>query len=264
LFNKISAAPPIGRATEDALVSRIVIGMTIEEAEHYSADERAAIVAAYPLHERDARALGVPVLGSGRAFPVEEALIVEEPFAVPDHWPQITGVDFGWDHPFAAVHCAWDRDGDVFHLLREYREREALPHTHAAAIRPWGAWVPVAWPHDGLQHDKGSGEELRRHYERHGLNMLPQHTSFEDGSNGVEAGVLDMLERMKTGRWKVASTCGAWLGEFRLYHRDGGRLVKLRDDLISASRYALMMKRFASVKPRESAYRLEVADFGAV
>jgi hypothetical protein len=33
--------------------------------------------------------------------------------------------------------------------------------------------------------------------------------------------------------------------EFRLYHRDGGKVVKLRDDLISATRYALMCLRFA-------------------
>jgi hypothetical protein len=197
-------------------------------------------------------------------FPVEEARILVEPFAPPDCWTQIIGLDFGWDHPFGAVHCAWDRGGDCFYVLREYREREATPHTHAASVRPWGAWIPCAWPHDGLQHDKGSGEELRRAYERHGLAMLPERASFEDGTNGVEAGVLDMLERMQTGRWKVFSTSAGWLSEFRLYHREGGKIVKVRDDLISASRYALMMKRFAAIRPRATAARLEIADFGAV
>ena len=132
---------------------------------------------------------------------------------------------------------------------KEYREREATPHTHAAAVKPWGDWIPVAWPHDGLQHDKGgSCEQLAAQYRRHGLAMLAQHATFEDGSNGVEAGILDMLERMQTQRWKVFATCTMWFGEFRLYHRDEGRIVKLQDDLISASRYALMMKRFAIVK----------------
>jgi hypothetical protein len=32
--------------------------------------------------------------------------------------------------------------------------------------------------------------------------------------------------------------------------REAGRIVKLKDDLISASRYAYMMRRFASVRPR--------------
>jgi hypothetical protein len=243
-------------------MSRHVTVMTIEDAAHYSAAERAAIVAAYPAHEREARARGAPVLGSGRVFPVVEEKIVVAPFALPDHWPRINGLDFGWDHPFAAAGCAWDREADCFYVCREYREREAVPHTHVAAIRPWGDWIPCAWPHDGLQHDKGSGEALMRQYERHGLQMLPERATFEDGASGVEAGVLEMLERMQTGRWKVFATCGAWLAEFRLYHRDGGRLVKKRDDLISASRYALMMRRFATTRPRAEA--LVVPDFGVV
>ncbi len=243
-------------------MTRHITVMTIDDAEHYTPQERAAIVAAYPAHEREARARGAPVMGSGRVFAIDEARITVAPFAIPDHWPQIIGVDFGWDHPFAAAGCAWDREADCFYLVREYREREATPHTHAAAIKPWGVWIPCAWPHDGLQHDKGSGEALMRQYEAHGLAMLPERARFEDGSNGVEAGVLDMLERMQTGRWKVFETCGAWLSEFRLYHRDGGRIVKTADDLISASRHALMMRRFAAVRFR--AQPLEVPDFGVV
>ena len=54
-----------------------------------------------------------------------------------------------------------------------------------------------------------------------------------------------MLERMQTGRLKVFRHLTDWLEEFRLYHRDAGRVVKLRDDLISATRYALMCLRFA-------------------
>jgi hypothetical protein len=41
--------------------------------------------------------------------------------------------------------------------------------------------------------------------------MLPEKATFMDGGNGVEAGVMDMLDRMQTGRWKVFSTCGGWL-----------------------------------------------------
>ncbi len=59
---------------------------------------------------------------------------------------------------------------------------------------------------------------------------------------------------MQTGRWKVFSTCGAWFGEFRLYHREGGRIVKMADDLVCASRYAWMMRRFAIVKPVRHAH----------
>lgn len=231
-------------------MSRHVTFATIDDADHFTPERRAEIIAAYPAHEREARTRGIPVLGSGRIFPVEEAAIVVEPFLIPDIWSRINGLDFGWNHPFGAAGCAYDADADCFYVTKEYRERESTPLIHSGSIRPWGDWIPNAWPHDGLQHDKGSGETLKDQYRGHGLNMLPERATFMDGGNGVEAGVLDMLERMQTDRWKVFSTCGAWLSEFRLYHREDGKIVKEADDLISASRYALMMKRFAKTKPR--------------
>jgi len=231
--------------------ARIVTSMTIDDAEHYSPEERAKIIASYPAHEREARSKGIPTLGSGLIFPVLEEQIICEPFAIPAFWTQINGVDFGYDHPFGAANLAWDRDADIVYVCKDYRERQATPIIHSAAIKPWGDWIPCAWPHDGLQHDKGSGEELASQYRGQGLNMLHERATWEDGGNGVEAGVSEMLDRMLTGRWKVFSTCTKWLEERRLYHRKDGRIVKERDDVISASRYALMMLRFASVNPKK-------------
>lgn len=235
---------------------RVVTQMTIDDAEHYSQEERARIIASYPEHEREARTLGIPVMGSGVVFPVAEASIICDPFAIPPHWVQIAGIDFGYDHPFGAVKLAWNRDADVIYVVAEYRQSKATPIIHAAAIKPWGD-TPVAWPHDGLQHDKGSGDELAKQYKAQGLRMLPERATFPDGGNGVEAGVMEMLDRMQTGRWKVFSTCQLWLEERRLYHRKDGEIVKINDDLLSASRYALMMKRFArpaARPPRQASY----------
>jgi phage terminase large subunit-like protein len=227
-----------------------LVVMTIHDVEHYTPEERARIIASYPAHEREARTMGTPSLGSGRIFPVTEESIKVDPFAIPDHWPQICGLDFGFDHPFGAARLAWDRDNDVIYVIACYRKREATPVIHAAALRPWGDWLPWAWPHDGLQHDKGSGEELAEQYRKQKLNMLGERATFPDGGNGVEAGVTDMLDRMMTGRWKVFSHLNDWFEEFRMYHRKDGKIVKLMDDILSASRYALMMIRFAVVAKR--------------
>ena len=70
------------------------------------------------------------------------------------------------------------------------------------------------------------------------------------GGNGVEAGVIDMLDRMQTGRLKVFSSLTDWFEEFRLYHRKDGKIVKVDDDVISATRYAQMMLRHAITKPK--------------
>src|SRR5215467_11819222 len=116
--------------------------MTIDDVEHYSADEKKTIIASYPAHEAEARVKGIPVLGSGRIFPVAEETIAIEHRDFPKHWPRIGGMDFGWDHPFAAVEIVHDRDSDVVYVSRTHRLREASPVIHAATLRAWGKELP--------------------------------------------------------------------------------------------------------------------------
>jgi hypothetical protein len=224
--------------------------MTIHDAEHYTPEQREEIIAGYPEHEREARAYGIPILGSGRVFAVAESEIKTDPVPIPSHWARINGLDFGWDHPFGAVSLAWDRDADIIYVVATYRNRESTPLIHSGAVKPWGAWIPCAWPHDGLQHDKGSGQQLAAQYKEHGLNMLDEHATHPEGGYGVEAGIMEMLERMQTGRFKVFSNLNDWWEEFRLYHRKDGIIVKLRDDLMSATRIGVMMLREAKTKPK--------------
>lgn len=237
-----------------------VTQMTIEDVDHYTTEQRALIIAAYPAHERDARARGIPTMGSGRVFPIDEELIKVASFPIPDHWPQIGGIDFGWDHPSAGVRIAWDRDADKLYVTAAHRAREQTPAMFAPAVKPWGAWLPWAWPHDGLQHDKGSGDQLAKQYREQGLNMLREKATHApkigepegSGGNSVEAGITEMFDRMQTGRFMVFSHLTEWFEEFRLYHRKDGLIVKANDDLLSASRYAMMMRRFATVRLRKA------------
>lgn len=226
---------------------RAFVMMTIDDAPHISSEMRDAIVASYLPHEREARVRGIPMLGSGRVFPVPESAITCEAFAVPAHWPQIGGIDLGgYDHPTAAVKLAWDRDADCVYLTHAHRQNATIMQ-HGAALKPWGESLPWAWPHDALSQDRQSGETFAELYRRQGLNMLWERASFEDGGYGVEAGIAMMLDRMESGRLKVFSHLGEWFEEYRLYHRKDGRIVKEQDDLLSATRYGLMMLRYASL-----------------
>lgn len=222
------------------------------------------IVRSYPAHEREARAKGIPTLGSGRIFPIPEEDIKTPDIAIPAHWKRIGGLDFGWDHPFAAVELAYDPEADAVYVTKAYRQREATPLIHAAALKPWGDWLPWAWPHDGLQHSKDSGKPLADQYRAQGLSLLPEHARYPDnadgtpGTAGVEAGLFDMLDRMQTGRLKVFESLADWFEEFRLYHRDEGKVVKERDDLMSATRYALMMLRHAKTKPNGQGFHRKI------
>jgi phage terminase large subunit-like protein len=261
------------RFFEEESPDRNLVSMTIFDVEHYTPEQRERIIASYPGHEREARASGVPTLGSGRVFPVAEEVIKVPAFSIPKHWPRICGVDFGYDHPSAAAWLAWDRDSDTIYLYDVYKVREATPMMQAPAIRAKGAWIPVAWPHDGLQHDKGSGIQLAEQYRAAGLNMLLDKATHApvmgesegSGGNGLEAGVSEMLDRMQSGRWKVFDHLNDWFAEFRQYHRKNGQIVKLKDDAISASRYGMMMKRFAMTEPGSNSLKGQIisVNFGA-
>lgn len=249
----ITFTPLEGRSTvvmrflDEESPDRTVVIMTIFDVpvEHFgSAEARQKVIEGYPAHEREARANGTPMLGSGRIFPYPNDMVAEAPLAyVPVHWTKLWGVDFGINHPFAAVLSAWDRDNDVIHILHAIRVTNQLPLQHAAAMKVVASEVPVSWPHDGDSREFGTGEALVQQYRAQKLRMLGQHAQFTNGSNSTEAGVLEMSDRMTTGRLKVAAHLSDWFQEFQMYHRKDGVIVKVEDDLLSATRMVIMDKR---------------------
>jgi phage terminase large subunit-like protein len=239
----------VRRFLQEHSEDRSITSMTIDDVSHYSEQEKKTIIASYPKHELEARTKGIPVLGSGRIFPVEEDKIAIDHRSFPPHWPRLGAMDFGWDHPFAAVELVWDRDSDVVYVSRTHRLREATPVLHAATLRSWGKALPWAWPRDGRRETlEGAGIALAQQYRVQGLNMLHEHSQFEDGSVSVEAGLMEMLDRMQSGRFKVFRELNDWWEEFRLFHRKDGKVVKESDDLMAATRYGVMSLRFASTK----------------
>jgi len=97
---------------------------------------------------------------------------------------------------------------------------------------------------------EGAGMALAAQYRQLGLNLLHEFSHYVEGTGqksvSVEAGLMDMLNRMQFGRFKVFKHLNDWWEEFRLYHRKDGKVVKEGDDLMCATRYALMMLRHAS------------------
>lgn len=226
---------------------------------HLDAKTKAELLSGTPVHLQAARSRGIPTQGSGAVFPVPEETIRFDVFAMPEHWPRIAGMDYGWEHPTAAVWIAWDRDTDTVYVYDGYRVKHQTPVVHAAALKSKGLWIPMSWPADGHQTEKGTGIQLAEQYRTQGLNMLPEQSQFDATEQtgetrlsrvSVEAGVMEMLTRMQTGRFKVASHLNDWWEEFRLYHRKEGRIVKEKDDLLSATRYAIMDLRYAALPPK--------------
>lgn len=220
-----------------------------DDAPHLSDKVKTDLLASFPAHQREMRTKGVPMLGHGRIYDLAEEDVTCEPFAIPRHFKIIDGMDFGWDHPQAQVQLAIDGDGGMIYVARAWKKR------HAKAIEAWGAtksWsenVPTAWPPDGLQTEKGSAKQQKSYYSEAGFTMLPEHATWPDGSNGVEAGLFELRELMMQGKFKVFAGLRDWLDEFLQYHRDeNGKIAKVKDDLLDATRYAYMMRRYAVSK----------------
>lgn len=241
----------VARFIQEKTEDRELVSMTIDDALHIAPSERQKIIAGYPAHEREARAKGVPMLGSGRIFQVTEEAISEPAIQnVPPHWFKVWGVDFGIGHPFAAALLLIDRDSDTIHVHHVIRMADTLPLQHSVPMKTVGGAVPVAWPHDGnVRGDRNTGDTMISLYKAQGLKTLPQHATWPDGGFSTEAGIAEMQDRMETGRFKVASHLTEWWEEFRLYHRKDGVIVKERDDVLSATRIGVMMKRFAKQVP---------------
>jgi hypothetical protein len=108
-----------------------------------------------------------------------------------------------------------------------------------------GADIVVAYPADGDNREMGTGEPLSKLYRDQNLRMLPHSATFEDGSVSTERGIFEMWQRMTTGRFRVANTQLMWFEEFRGYHRKNNAIVKLYDDLMSATRVGVMSLRHA-------------------
>lgn len=237
------------------------VTMTIDDALHYTPQQRADIIASYPAHERDARTKGIPSMGQGRVFPLADGAVSIPAFALPPHWRRIAGLDFGWTHPTAVAWLAHDTDTDTAYLYDIHRRSEAPVIEHAATMRAKGDWIPIAWPHDGANKTSaGGGEALADQYRQQGLNLTQKRAEFpptadgKSGGHSLEAGAQMMLTRMQTGRLKVFSHLEPWFEEFRMYHRDeNGIIVDKLDDLLSATRYGLMMLRYAKTE-REVQY----------
>jgi hypothetical protein len=86
------------------------------------------------------------------------------------------------------------------------------------------------------------------------------------GGNSVEAGIMELLERMLSGRFKVFEHLGDFFEELRMYHRENGKVVKVDDDLLDAVRTGMMMLRHAKTAPRKNTQVVEAwvpADPGA-
>ncbi|HCM3118757.1 TPA: terminase family protein [Salmonella enterica subsp. enterica serovar Luke] len=228
-----------------------------DDAPHLSDKVKEDLLSSFPPHQRDMRTKGIPMLGHGRIYDFSEDTITCDPFPIPPHWMVIDGMDFGWDHPQAHMQLVIDNDNETYYVTRAWKASQTSPAEAWSSVKSWALKVPTAWPQDGLQTEKGSGLQQKQYYHEAGFQMLHEPAQWPDGSRSVEAGLFELYDLMKLGKFKVFRGLRDWFDEFNYYHRDEkGRIAKTRDDLLDATRYAYMMRRYAKrygdiYKPKE-------------
>lgn len=218
------------------------------DAPHITHEKAERLLSQYPEHQRKMRSEGEPMLGHGRIYDIADEFILCDPFPIPDFWDVIVGMDFGYDHPQAFCKLAIDPDNDVIYLTNSWKQSKVSANDAWGATRSWASGVPVAWPADGLMHEKGRDVTVQQkdHYRDAGFLMLPEHATWQDGGNSVENGLYEITDRQRTGRFKVFRGNEAYMEEHRNYHRDEkGKIVKVDDDLLDAGRYGYMMRRYS-------------------
>lgn len=213
----------------------VIIQCGWEDVPHLDEATKKKLYAALPPHQRDARTKGVPQLGSGAIYPIDDEEIVCSDFRLPKHFKRGYGLDVGWNRT-AAVFLAHDADNDILYQYSEHYRGQAEPIIHADAIQARGKWLRGAIDPAARGRSQVDGRQLLKMYGDCGLNL-----SIAD--NAVEAGIYEVWMRLSTGRLKVFRSCQNTLAERRVYRRDEhGKIVKKKDHAMDAQRYGVMTK----------------------
>ena len=234
-------------------MSKFCLTMGWSDVPHLTEEQKKDMLDALPPHQRDARSKGIPQLGAGAIYPIEESDIVVPDMTIPEFWPRAYGLDIGWNRT-AAVWAAWDRENDVVYLYGEHYRGQAEPSIHAHAIKARGDWIPGVIDPAARGRAQRDGIQILETYKELGLDL-------ELADNSREAGIYRVWQRLSAGKLKVFQSLGSWRAEFRLYRRDEkGRVVKENDHLMDATRY-LLMSGLSRAKTEPADKKPEVQNF---
>ena len=228
-------------------MAKSVVTISWSEVAHLTQEQKDAYLASIPPHLRRARTEGVPYLGSGAIYSsyVTVESISIDPIPLPNHWARSFGLDVGWNRT-AAIWTAWDKDSDIVYAYSTHYMAQAEPIIHANAIKGTDArttssqgvyrskWIPGVIDPAANGRSQVDGKRLVEQYRNLGLDL-------EFADNSVEAGILEVWNRLSTGRLKFFNTLTDFFGEYRLYRRDkNGKVVKEKDHLMDALRYDIL------------------------
>jgi hypothetical protein len=215
-------------------MSKAAVMVGWEDVPHLSAEQKKSILSGIPPWQRTARTKGLPSVGAGAIYPLDEAEVTIAPFEIPHHWARGYGFDTGWNRT-AALFLARDPDSDGWVAYKEYYRGKVDPAVHVRGLKTIaGDWMTGCIDPAARGQRGHAGERLLDVYRELGLNL-------ELADNAVGAGIIQVWDWLSTGKLKIFSNLSNTLAEFRLYQRDEkGEIVKKNDHLMDALRYGVM------------------------
>src|SRR5437764_14148913 len=93
-------------------LNRWLTTATMGDVPHLDEEAQEAILASMPAYQREARRTGVPSLGVGLIYPIDEKEIRVQDFDIPPYFPRAYGMDSGWNST-AALWGALNRENDI-------------------------------------------------------------------------------------------------------------------------------------------------------
>lgn len=224
---------PDGTPIDNPTGNKCLIQATWDDAPHLTKKQRDSLWASLPPHQRDARSKGIPQLGSGAIYPIQESNIVVKDFPIPTHWLKCYALDVGWQKT-ACLWGATDPTSNITYLFSEYYQGQAEPVIHAEGIKARGVWIPGVIDSAAHGRSQEDGRQLFEIYANLGLDI-------SNANKSVEAGLYKVWQMLATNKLKVFQSLVCWLAEFRLYRRDEkGHIIKKKDHLMDATRYLIM------------------------
>jgi PBSX family phage terminase large subunit len=198
----------------------------------------------------------------GKRFPVwDPAIHVCTPFEIPQSWEVIQAIDYGWNHPTAAVWVAIDFEGRWW-VVAEHYEREKPVSWHCAEmlkleqrlnIAPSSRWMdPSTWA------KRSEYESTALEFADYGIFAARAQNERLGGWNRID----EMLsERMADGfpRMRFFDTCANVIRELPSAKIKEGTddIEKENDDALDALRYAIMSRMPSPIEQEEEKPYLE-------
>jgi phage terminase large subunit-like protein len=243
---------------EYELSGRAYVAISQDDVPHMDADERERKLANAEPHLRASRRTGMPSMGTGAVYQVEEDFIRVPQRVIPAGWKHVWVMDPGYVDPTAVIWAAIDPGTGQIELYSEHYMTRGTPSDHAGAIKARDYdWRPFRKPglidtsakrRDGRMTDDGEEATLLRELQgEHGLDVIPV------TKTPIAEGCMQVLEALQTGRLKIQAHLQWWFSEYRLYRFDEkNQIVDKNNHLMDCTRYLLTGGGMARAKFKPS------------